>query len=128
MSANFGTAVARRLEENGDRLTVEFGYVTVSEIAELFRGLAVACIQRQLTRVLIVAGDDEPAGDRALRNALTTMVLAGIPKDFRLALVAALPRVAQAYAHTQRDFNAAGITTRFFENEQEAARWLDARA
>jgi hypothetical protein len=53
------------------------------------------------------------------------VVLAGIPDGFRLALVPALPRVAQTYGNTPRDFNAAGIKTRLFENEEEAVRWLD---
>lgn len=125
MSANLGSAFARRLDESAGHLRVEFGYVTVSEIAELYRALAVTCVERQLARVLIVAGDDEPEGERALRDALTIMVLAGIPKEFRLALVAALPRVAQTYALTQRDFNAAGIKTRVFENEADAVWWLE---
>jgi len=125
VSACPGSAFAHRLRETPGHLRVEFGYVTVSEIAELYRTLAVTCIERQLARVLIVAGDEDPAGEHALRDALTTMVLAGIPRDFRLALVAALPRVAQTYAVTQRDFNAAGIKTRVFENEEDAARWLD---
>jgi hypothetical protein len=118
--------MARRLDETAGHLRVEFGYVTVGEIAELYRALAVTCVERQLSRVLIVAGDDEPEGERALRDALTIMVLAGIPQEFRLALVAALPRVAQTYALTQRDFNAAGIQTRVFENEADAVRWLEA--
>jgi hypothetical protein len=50
---------------------------------------------------------------RALREAMTLMVLAGIPDGFRLALVAALPRPAQTYRNT------------LFENEADAARWLD---
>lgn len=124
MSAYLGPAPAR-INESSGHLRVEFGYVTVSEIAELYRALAVACVERQVTRVLIVAGDDEPEGERALRDALTIMVLAGLPEDFRLALVAALPRVAQTYAVTQRDFIAAGIATRVFQTEQEAARWLE---
>jgi len=106
-------------------LRVEFGYGTVTEIAALYRALAVTCIEKQISQVLIIAGDDDPAGERALRDALTMMVLAGIPHDFRLALVAALPRVAQTYARTQRDFNAAGIKTRVFDNEEHAERWLE---
>ena len=123
MSAYLGLAPARFNEGSG-HLRVEFGYVTVTEIAELYRALAVTCVEKQVTRVLIVAGDDEPEGERALRDALTIMVLAGLPEDFRLALVAPLPRVARTYAATQRDFIAAGITTRVFETEQDAARWL----
>ena len=109
-------------------LKAEFGYGTATQIAELLRTLAVTCIQKQSARVLVVAGDDDRAGEHALRNALITMILAGIPDDFRLALVAAAPRVKHVYRDAQRDFTAAGATTRLFDTEEEAARWLgDAR-
>lgn len=97
---------------------------TATEIAELFRALAVACVQRQFRRVLIIAGDDDPAGERALRNALTVMVLAGIPSDFKLALVASSDRVEFTYRNAQRDLCAAGITARIFHSENDATRWL----
>ena len=125
MSATQGFASAHPLPYNGGHLRLEFGYATVTKIAELYRALAVTCVERQVTRVLIVAGDDEPAGERALRNALTMMVLAGVPRGFRLALVAAVPRVADTYRNTPRDFTAAGIGTRLFDNEADAAHWLD---
>ena len=125
MSASLRSATVRQLRETPEVLRFEFGYVTVTDLAELYQALAVTCIQRQTTRVLVIAGDDEPAGERALRDALTIMVLAGIPEGFRLALVAALPSAAQTYRNTQSDFNAAGIATRLFESEEEAVRWLD---
>ena len=124
MSARFASPRVDSLRDTSGLLRIEFGYVTVTEIGELYRALAVTCVERQITRVLVIAGDDEPAGERALRNALTMMILAGIPEGLRLALVAALPRVAQTYRHAERDFSAAGIATRLFENEADAAQWL----
>ena len=125
MSARFAPPPADPLRHTSGPLRIEFGYVTVTEIGELYRALAVTCVERQIARVLVIAGDDEPAGERALRNALTMMILAGIPDGFRLALVPALPRAAHTYRNAQRDFTAAGITTRLFESEQDAVRWLD---
>lgn len=75
--------------------------------------------------MLIVAGDDDPAGARALRDTLTMMLLVGIPSDFKLALVATSERVAVTYRNAQRDLCAAGATTRLFDNEQNATRWLE---
>jgi len=54
VSASLGSAFANRLRETPGHLRVEFGYVTVSEIAELCRTLAVTCVERQLARVLMV--------------------------------------------------------------------------
>ena len=125
MSAPLGSSLTHGLVEAPGYVRVEFGYVTVTEISALFRTLAVTCVERQVPRVLIVAGDDEPAGERSLRDALTMMILAGIPDGFRLALVIKLPGTAQTYRNTQRDFNAAGITTRLFDNEDDALLWLE---
>lgn len=124
MSAALGQP-GRQLTETPGYIRAEFGHGTTTEIGTLFRALAVACIEKQFARVLIIAGDDDPAGERALRDALTMMVLAGVANGFRLALVTALPRVQYTYRNAQRDFTAAGITTRLFGNEDEALRWLD---
>lgn len=110
MSAALGQP-GRQLTETPGYIRAEFGHGTTTEIGTLFRALAVACIEKQFARVLIIAGDDDPAGERALRDALTMMVLAGVANGFRLALVTALPRVQYTYRNAQRDFTAAGITT-----------------
>lgn len=126
MSAKLAsTSSTLALHDHAGHLRIEFGYVTVTELAELFRALAVACVERQTNRILILAGDDEPTGERALRDALTRVVLAGVPDDTRLALVPGSPRVAHTYRHAQRDFTAAGIPTRLFDSEDDAVRWLE---
>ena len=116
------------MSEAPEYLKVEFGYATATEIGDLFRALAVTCLEKRVLRVLLIAGDDDAAGERALRDAATTMVLAGISTRFRLALVASSSRVASAYRNTQRDLNAAGVRTRTFNNEDDALRWLDVAA
>lgn len=75
--------------------------------------------------MLIIAGDDDPAGERALRDALFVMVLMGLPTDFKLALVAASDRVEVTYRNAQRDLCAAGVPARLFDREDDATRWLD---
>ena len=125
MSARLGSTSVREMP---GLLKAELGYCTMTEIGELYRSLAVTCVEKQTPRVLIVAGDDDPAGERALRDALTVMVLAGLPAHFRLAVVVALPRAAPIYGNTERDLNAAGIPTRLFEKEEEALLWLAGRA
>jgi hypothetical protein len=126
MSAALGPPASTQLSITpAGFLRAEFGPGTATEIDELFRELAVVCVQKQYRRVLVVAGDDDPAGESALRDALTVMVLAGIPSDFKLALVAPSDRVEFTYRNAQRDLCAAGITTRVFEREPEARAWLE---
>ena len=126
MSAASGPSPVRQLTLTAaGSLRAEFCSGTVTEIEDLFRELAVTCVQKQYRRVLVVAGDDDPAGESALRDALTVMVLAGIPPDFKLALVAPSDRVEFSYRNAQRDLCAAGVLTRVFESEDEARRWLE---
>ena len=79
----------------------------------------------ELRRVLVKAADDDPAGEHALRDAFTTMLLAGIAPDFRLALVAATQRVEARYRSVQRDLSLASVHAKIFENESDAAYWLN---
>jgi hypothetical protein len=113
------------LRETRRGLVVAFRHGTASELGALYQALAVACVQKQVDRVLILAGDDDPAGETALRDALRMVSLAGMPSNFKLALVAASPRVAVTYRKAQTDLCGVGITTRLFENEQDATQWLD---
>ena len=124
MSATMGLPSAGTLTRARGHLRAEFGFGTANEIAELFRSLAVECIQTQANRVLIVAGDDDPANERSLRDALTTMVLAGAPRDLRLGVLATTASVAAAYRNIERDATAVGLATRVFDNEEDALAWL----
>jgi hypothetical protein len=56
--------------------------------------------------------------------ALTTMVLAGIPAGFMLALVIATSRVEARYVAMQRDPLTAAAETQLFSSEGDAVRWL----
>ena len=94
------------------------------EIEAVYRDLAMHCIENQTRRVLVKLPDDGPAGERALRMALTTMVLAGLPAEFRLALVAASDRVMTRYRTAERDLSLAGVEAKMFGSEDSAARWL----
>jgi hypothetical protein len=118
-------AVVVNPRETPRYLRAEVGRGTASEVAQVYRAIAVRCLEQKLSRVLIVVGEDEPAGEHALRVAATVMVLAGLPPRFRLALVATSPRVVHTYRNVKRDLTAVGVTTNVFESEEQAARWLE---
>ena len=105
-------------------LTVEFGYGTSTEIAQIYRTLAVRCIEEEVKRVLVKPGDDDYAGERALRDAFTMILLAGIAPGFRIALVASEPRVEARYRICVRDLRLANVDAKLFGDEAEAASWL----
>ena len=118
-------ASARHLRESSGCLVLKYGPSSAQELGELYREFAVLCVERQYRQALVVVGEDRRAGEQALRCAVTIMLLAGIPRDFRLALVAASAQVAAAYGATQRDLCSAGVAARVFDSEQDATRWLD---
>lgn len=118
-------AATLHLRETPGRLVLEFGPTTPHELGELYRAFAVTCIEKQFRQALILAGDADRAGEQALRVAATIMLLAGIPRDFRLALVAASAEVAAAYRKAPGDLCAAGVAARLFDSERDAARWLE---
>jgi hypothetical protein len=120
------------IRDSGDRnvrqvdgyLVVEPGMSSAAELQSTYRAFAVLCIKNRITRALVKAIDSDPAGEYALRDAFTMMLLAGIPAGWKLALVADTPAVEARYRNAQRDLTMAGVEARLFANEQEALSWL----
>jgi hypothetical protein len=101
---------------------------TPAEVDGVFREFALHCIHTQAMRVMVRVDDGDRGAEKALRVALTTMVLAGLPDGFRVALVAVAGPIEALYRITQRDLVAANLDARLFDNEEAAARWLDGGA
>lgn len=110
---------------NGDGyVAVEFGYGTSTEIGQIYRSLAVRCIEHEVKRVLVKPGDADPVGERALRDAFTIIVLAGIAPDFRIAIVTSVPGIEARYRICVRDLRLANVNAQLFGGEEEAVSWL----
>src|SRR6185503_6514527 len=114
----------RHIVERDGYLTVEFGYGTSTEIGEIYRALAVRCIEEEVKRVLVKPGDADPVGERALRDAFTMILLAGIAQGFRIALVSSEPRIVARYRICVHDLLLANVNARLFGNADEAVSWL----
>jgi hypothetical protein len=113
------------IQQVNGHLIVEPGRTSAAEVADIYRQIATLCVEKQVRRVLIKLREHDAASERALRVALTTMVLAGLPAEFRLALVAESDRIAARFRNTERDLCAAGIDAKIFEAEDGATRWLN---
>ena len=118
----------RHISQSGKRVVLQFDREAAARAAELYRSLALLCIKTRVTRLLIVLQDAGEEGERALRDAMTTLVLAGIPSDFRLALVTPNERGEWRYRVAQRDLCAALVDTRVFDTLEQAQGWLDTPA
>lgn len=115
----------RRIEGRGDYLSVDCGHHSVpSEVSELYRMLAVECVEKQIDRVLVKAANCSPEGHLALRDALTVMILAGIPSGFRLAMVTDMARVQHLFLELQGDLRRLSIHLALFTDEANAVEWL----
>lgn len=115
-------SVGRFISEPTGCLRLEISKDGQNELDEVCRSLAVICVSRQVRRVLLVA--EQGHAEHVLREALSTMLLAGIPADFRLALVADSCAIADCYRQVMGDLKLAAVDARMFADEDEALGWL----
>lgn len=117
------------IEQRAGYLAVDCGQGSNGRaIAEIYRELAVQCVTKQVSRVLVKAADGSVEGQHALRDALTSILLAGMPPDFRLAMVTGLARMESFFVELQRDLQRLSVHIAVFSDENEALQWLHARA
>jgi hypothetical protein len=96
-----------------------------NEVQERYRAIVNECLQQQATRALIVGRANVDAFNHlALRDALRAMSLAGVPPDFRIALVAETPDLIAIYDAAVVEAGRCGIAARRFKTVEEAERWL----
>ena len=117
--------VDRHIRRNGGYLLVELGGSSDGETADICRALAVFCVHNGVKQLLVKLGDEGVVAERSLRDAMTTMLLAGISPDFKLALLAENPRIKMLYRNAQRDLSLAGVDAKLFDREEDADRWLN---
>ena len=97
---------------------------TWREFDETCRALAVECLAKDVNRVLIEATDCDEDSDISLRDTLTTMILTGMPTQFRLALVTNVRRLQSLVRDFQPALRLFLIEARLFDDREDAARWL----
>jgi hypothetical protein len=95
------------------------------EVQQCYRTVVNECLQRRCTRVLVVGRVKwEAFNHLALRDALRSMALAGLPEGFRLALVAETPDLIAVYDAVLMEALRYGIEAKRFRTEEEAVPWL----
>ena len=95
------------------------------EVQECYRWLANECLVRQCNRMLVIGiATIDPFYHLAGRDALRSIALAGVPADFRLALVAKSATLIAVYDAAVIEAGRLGLDARRFQSEEEAERWL----
>ena len=113
------------IEERAEYLAVDCGgRGDERDLSQLYRDLAVACVQKQVSRVLLKARHGGLEAHLALRDALTVMLLAGIPAGFRIGFVADGPPTAEALEALRDELRRLGVAAALFDAEEPALAWL----
>jgi hypothetical protein len=95
------------------------------EVQRCYRALATECITRQCSRLLVIGHATlDPFYHLAGRDALRSLALAGVPKDFRLALVAKSAGLIAVFDTAVVEAGRHGLDARRFLTEEEAETWL----
>jgi hypothetical protein len=96
------------------------------EIQECYRALAAECLLRKGKPLLIVgaSGGGDSFVHLAGRDSLRAIALAGVPPEFRLALVASDADMIAVYDAAVVEAARVGIVARRFHSEEQAAAWL----
>jgi len=95
------------------------------EVQACYRAFAGECLQRHCTRALVIGRAHIDAFHHlALRDALRAMGVAGVPPQFRIALVAETPDLIAVYDAAVVEAGRCGIDARRFSELADAERWL----
>jgi hypothetical protein len=114
------------IELREEHLRVLVGPALPDEVQDCYHAFANECVTRTCKRVLIVGNARIDAFSHlALRDVLRSMALAGVPADFRLAVVADTANLIAVYDTAVVEAGRLGIDARRFPTEQDAARWLE---
>jgi hypothetical protein len=113
------------IDEAEGFLRATVGPGLAEEVQQCYRTLANVCLTRSCRRVLILgAASIDPFYHLAGRDALRSIALAGVPADFRLALVALNAGLIAVYDAAVVEASRLGLDARRFRTEEEAETWL----
>ena len=108
-------------------LRVSVGPGLADGVQECYRRAAMECLRGNCRRILVLGqASFDPSAHLAGRDALHSLALAGVPNEFRLALVALTPNLVAIYDEVVLQAGRLGLEVRRFGSRPEAERWLSA--
>jgi hypothetical protein len=106
-------------------LRVSVGPGLADEVQECYRSAAMECLRGHCARVLVLGlATFDPLAHLAGRDALRSLALAGVPPDFRLAVVALSENLIRIYDDAVLEADRLGLVARRFSSEEQAREWL----
>jgi hypothetical protein len=115
------------IDQDPRHIRAKVGPGLADEVQECYRAFANECLRGHCERALIVGRASVDAFYHlALRDALRSMSVAGLPPGFRIALVAETADLIAVYDAAVVEAGRCGIDARRFSAAAEAERWLGA--
>ena len=110
-----------------DYVRADVGPGHAGEIQKCYEDWACACLSGKYRRALLVGtSQGDEFAHLAARDAIASMAVAGIPAEFRLAVVARNVLLINVYDAVVVAARRHGIDARRFQEEKEALQWLRA--
>ena len=123
----FRSTAGCSIDEGAGLIRACVGPGLADEVQECYRSFVHECLQRHCGRALIQGRAHVDAFYHlALRDALRSMSVAGLPAGFRIALVAETPDLIAVYDAAVLEAGRCGIEARRCSGVPEAERWLAA--
>lgn len=108
-----------------DYVRADVGPGHAGEIQKCYEDWACACVASQCGAALLLGtADGDPFAHLAARDAIGSIILAGMPAGFRLAVVARNAPLIAVYDAVVVAARRQGIEARRFRDEAEARAWL----
>ena len=113
---------------------VDFDSCNDAELDDVYRAFAALCIDKQVNRALLKAGDDYAPGHYGLRNALQAMAVSAPIRDKYCRSVSKLPSLPRVSSAPRRTFRLSKKQSRKFrlkslpcldaQNQKMHCRWF----
>ena len=117
-----------RIQQHQGFVQVDFSGCALPEMLALCTEFAALCVTARVRCALLQGGDEDMQRRLAVRDLLKMIVVVGMPRDFKLALVPGAPRTRAVYQKSEAELRGAGLDARFFESENLAAQWFGGSA
>lgn len=111
--------------ERGRYVRVLIGPADAGAIAACYRKIAVVCAEHKIACALIVSMDGDPTDHHAVRAAIRTLAVTGVPPDFKLAMTSENRKNLRVYKLAEVTARRRQINARAFEELDAALAWLD---
>jgi hypothetical protein len=106
-------------------VVIDFRRCGTAQLYAIYQDFGLLCSRGGVRCALLKTGDEDADAHYALRDMLRTVALiAEIPLELRLAMVASSGAVASVGLRMRKELRVLGCDAQVFRTEREAKQWL----